>query len=114
MNSNLPLRMMWQVVVLQDDAHLRPDRLMAEWKRILLSTMLMFEKEQEVFKFKRKGINAIGVLTRDGIIEADKFVLAVGAISPRWKRKSEPTFQSSRAKDIPSRFQDHNIRRAFQ
>jgi D-amino-acid dehydrogenase len=41
----------------------------------------------EVFKFKRKGIKATGVLTRDGVIEADKFVLAVGAISPQWEKE---------------------------
>tara|TARA_B100000676_G_scaffold313351_1_gene393725 strand:+ start:2931 stop:4190 length:1260 start_codon:yes stop_codon:yes gene_type:complete len=71
----------------EDDAHLRPDRLMAEWKRILLEYDVDVREGTEVFKFKRKGINAIGVLTRDGIIEADKFVLAVGAISPRWEKE---------------------------
>ena len=71
----------------EDDAHLRPDRLMAEWKRVLLEQDVEIREETEVFKFKRKGIKATGVLTRDGIIEADKFVLAVGAISPHWEKE---------------------------
>ncbi len=71
----------------EDDAHLRPDRLMAEWKRVLLEQDVEIREETEVFKFKRKGIKATGVLTRDGIIEADKFVLAVGAISPQWEKE---------------------------
>ena len=71
----------------EDDAHLRPDRLMAEWKRVLLAQDVEIREETEVFKFKRKGIKATGVLTRDGIIEADKFVLAVGAISPQWEKE---------------------------
>ncbi len=71
----------------EDDAHLRPDRLMAEWKRVLVEQDVEIREETEVFKFKRKGIKATGVLTRDGIIEADKFVLAVGAISPQWEKE---------------------------
>ncbi len=71
----------------EDDAHLRPDRLMAEWKRVLLEQDVEIREETDVFKFKRKGIKATGVLTRDGIIEADKFVLAVGAISPQWEKE---------------------------
>ncbi|MBT6723304.1 MAG: FAD-binding oxidoreductase, partial [Planctomycetaceae bacterium] len=71
----------------EEDAHLRPDRLMAEWKRVLQNYDVDVREGTEVFKFKRKGIKATGVLTRDGVIEADKFVLAVGAISPQWEKE---------------------------
>ena len=71
----------------EEDAHLRPDRLMSEWKRVLQSYDVDVLEATEVFKFKRKGIKATGVLTRDGVIEADKFVLAVGAISPQWEKE---------------------------
>ena len=71
----------------EEDAHLRPDRLMSEWKRVLQNYDVDVLEATEVFKFKRKGIKATGVLTRDGVIEADKFVLAVGAISPQWEKE---------------------------
>jgi len=71
----------------EEDAHLRPDRLMSEWKRVLQNYDVDVREGTEVFKFKRKGIKATGVLTRDGVIEADKFVLAVGAISPQWEKE---------------------------
>ncbi|MEC9097039.1 MAG: FAD-dependent oxidoreductase [Planctomycetota bacterium] len=70
-----------------EDAHLRPDRLMSEWKRVLEKYEVEIREGTEVYKFKRKGIKASGVLTADGVIEADKFVLAVGAISPRWEKE---------------------------
>jgi len=71
----------------EDDAHLRPDKLMSEWKRVLQHYDVDIREGTEVFKFKRKGLKANGVLTRDGFIEADKFVLAVGAISPSWEKE---------------------------
>ena len=71
----------------EDDAHLRPDKLMSEWKRVLQHYDVDIREGTEAFKFKRKGLKANGVLTRDGLIEADKFVLAVGAISPRWEKE---------------------------
>ena len=71
----------------EEDAHLRPDRLMSEWKRVLQNYDVDVLEATEVFKFKRKGIKATGVLTRDGVIEADKVVLAVGAISPQWEKE---------------------------
>ena len=71
----------------EEDAHLRPDRLMSEWKRVLQNYDVDVREGTEAFKFKRKGIKATGVLTRDGVIEADKFVLAVGAISPQWEKE---------------------------
>ena len=71
----------------EEDAHLRPDRLMSEWKRVLQKYDVDVREGTEVFKFKRKGIKATGILTRDGVIEADKFVLAVGAISPQWEKE---------------------------
>ena len=71
----------------EDDAHLRPDKLMSEWKRVLQHYDVDIRESTEVIKFKRKGLKANGVLTRDGVIEADQFVLAVGAISPRWEKE---------------------------
>ncbi len=71
----------------EEDAHLRPDRLMSEWKRILLQYDVDVREDSQAIRFKRQGFKAIGVLTREGVIEADQFVLAVGAITPKWEKE---------------------------
>ena len=65
----------------ESDAHLRPDRLMSELRRVLVSLGVEVRENCEVTGFVRE-TTARAVATRTGDIEADQFVIATGAWTP--------------------------------
>jgi D-amino-acid dehydrogenase len=66
----------------KSDAHLRPDRLMSELHRILVSRGVEVRENCEVTGFVRENGKAKAVRTKSGDIEADRFVVATGAWTP--------------------------------
>jgi D-amino-acid dehydrogenase len=64
------------------DAHLRPDRLMAEWKRVLLARGVAIREHTPMTAFRTEGSSARAVLTPHGEFPADAFVIATGAWTP--------------------------------
>lgn len=66
----------------ETDAHLRPDRLMASWRKLLESRGVTVREGCPVRGFVREGERAISVRTEQGDIGADAFVLAAGAWTP--------------------------------
>jgi D-amino-acid dehydrogenase len=69
------------------DAHLRPDRLMAELKRVLLARGVMIHENCAAGAFVRENGQARAVHTPAGELASDAFVLAAGALSPQWSRQ---------------------------
>jgi D-amino-acid dehydrogenase len=69
------------------DAHLRPDRLMREWRRILEARGVKIEENREVKSIARDGSAARAVVTDQGEIAADTFVVATGAWTPLLNRE---------------------------
>ncbi len=66
----------------ESDAHLRPDRLMSELRRVLLSRGVEIRENCEVTGFVRENGKAKAVATKTGDIDADQFVIATGAWTP--------------------------------
>lgn len=67
----------------EHDAHLRPDLLMKEWRRVLTEKYgVKILENTEVKGFERKDKSAVSVQTTQGNIEGDTFVLAAGALTP--------------------------------
>lgn len=70
-----------------DDAHLRPDKLMASWRRALESRGVVFRGHCELRRFRSESGEARAVEAGDGEeIEADAFVVATGALTPLLNR----------------------------
>ncbi len=66
----------------ESDAHLRPDRLMAELRRVLLGLGVEVRENCEVTGFVRQNGKAKAVTTKAGEVAADHFVIATGAWTP--------------------------------
>lgn len=66
----------------EGDAHLRPDRLMRSWRRLLESRGVAIRENCSVAGFVRECSHAGAVRTSLGEIRADAFVLAAGACTP--------------------------------
>lgn len=66
----------------ESDAHLRPDRLMSSWQRLLEARGVTIRENCAVKRFARSAATAIAVETPEGAIAADAFVLAAGALTP--------------------------------
>lgn len=66
----------------QSDAHLRPDRLMSELRRVLTGLGVEFRENCEVAGFVKSGTGATAVRTTTGDVPADRFVVATGAWTP--------------------------------
>src|SRR5262249_26029784 len=66
----------------ETDAHLRPDRLMAEWHKKLEARGVAVREDCEATGFARSGGTATAVQTKQGEVAADAFVLAAGALTP--------------------------------
>jgi D-amino-acid dehydrogenase len=64
------------------DAHLRPDRLLAAWRRVLESRGVVVREECDVQGFEREAGRAQAVVTRQGALEAEAIVIATGAWTP--------------------------------
>jgi D-amino-acid dehydrogenase len=70
----------------EGDAHLRPDRLMAEWRRVLEGRGVTVRENCHVKGFVRARGWARAVATEQGDLGADAFVLATGAWTPLLNR----------------------------
>lgn len=71
----------------ESDAHLRPDRLMAELHRVLIGLGVEIRENCAVKGFVRERGTARAVRTAAGEIEADQFVVATGAWTPQLNRE---------------------------
>jgi D-amino-acid dehydrogenase len=71
----------------EGDAHLRPDRLMAELRRVLLGRGVSILENRGMTGFIREGNRAIAVRTTDGNLPADDVVVATGAWTPLLARE---------------------------
>lgn len=70
----------------EDDAHLRPDRLVAAWKERLAKSEVVVHEECELRGFVAENGRARAVETSAGEMAADAFVVATGAWSPHWNQ----------------------------
>src|SRR5262249_31360418 len=69
------------------DAHLRPDRLLASWRRVLEARGVVVRERCPAVRFLRAAAGrARAVLTPDGEVPADAFVVAAGAWTPLLNR----------------------------
>ena len=68
----------------ETDAHLRPDRLMAELARVLTSRGVTIRENCSANSFICENGRSKAIATSDGEIAAEAFVLAAGALAPRW------------------------------
>jgi D-amino-acid dehydrogenase len=66
----------------EGDAHLRPDRLMSELKRVLVSLGVDVREDCPADGFVRQGPKATAIRTPSGDVAADQFVVATGAWTP--------------------------------
>lgn len=71
----------------QGDAHLRPDRLLASWRRVLQSLGVVFCEDCSLQDFVKEGSEATAAVTPQGHLEADAFVVATGAWTPLLHRQ---------------------------
>jgi D-amino-acid dehydrogenase len=69
----------------EHDAHLRPDKLMASWRRILSAAGVSVRDHCEIQGFKRDSNKATATLTSAGDVAGDAFVVATGALTPLLK-----------------------------
>ena len=67
------------------DAHLRADRLMASWRQLLIDRGAEIHERCEFRRFVRRGDRAVAADCSLGSLEADQFVVAAGAWTPRLK-----------------------------
>jgi D-amino-acid dehydrogenase len=65
------------------DSHLRPDRLMQELKRVLEGMNTRILERCEFKSFESESGQAVAINTSQGVVQADHFVLAGGAWTPR-------------------------------
>ncbi|MCA9054294.1 MAG: FAD-dependent oxidoreductase [Planctomycetaceae bacterium] len=66
----------------EEDEHLRPDKLMSEWRRVLTSRGVEFRENCAVTGFETSDRSARSIHTSEGELTADDFVVALGAWSP--------------------------------
>jgi D-amino-acid dehydrogenase len=68
------------------DAHLRPDKLMASWRRLLEARGVTVREGCALQGFDRQGRLARAVVTAQGPLSAEAFVVATGAWTPLLRR----------------------------
>jgi D-amino-acid dehydrogenase len=71
----------------ETDAHLRPDRLMAAWKQVLLARGVVIREQCELTSFGGDGPTARVAVTSQGEEPADAFVVCTGAWTPLLGRR---------------------------
>jgi D-amino-acid dehydrogenase len=71
----------------ESDAQLRPDRLMAEWRRVLDRIGVTVREGCELTGFARENGRAVAAKTTQGDIPAAAFVVAAGAWTPLLNRE---------------------------
>jgi D-amino-acid dehydrogenase len=67
----------------ESDAHLRPDRLLSELKRVLLARGVEIRENCAITGFRKQNGLAVCANTASGEIVADHFVVATGAWAPK-------------------------------
>ncbi|MDB5339552.1 MAG: dadA [Planctomycetaceae bacterium] len=70
-----------------DDAHLRPDKLMSSWRRILLEKGVTLRENCVVQRLVQDQDRTVALSTTQGDIPADAFVIAAGAWTPQLNRE---------------------------
>ncbi len=70
----------------ESDAHLKPDKLMAEWRRILTGRGVEIRENCEVKEFRHAGERCHAVVTATGEIAAEAVIVATGAWTPQLNR----------------------------
>lgn len=68
------------------DAHLRPDRLLAEWRRVLENMGVSIQEDCSLKTFRRQRSRALAIETSSGEMDADVFIVATGALTPMLNR----------------------------
>jgi D-amino-acid dehydrogenase len=104
------------------DAHLRPDKLLSGWRRVLENLGVTIREQVELTGFGRTGSTATAALTSEGEIPADAFVVATGAQLPLLQRQlgcripiqpgkgySITMSRPARCPQIPIIFQEHKV-----
>lgn len=71
----------------EDDGHLRPDRLMSEWKRILTETGVQIHENTEMLGLGLHNGRVVSAETSAGAIDADAVLVATGAVAAQMKRQ---------------------------
>jgi D-amino-acid dehydrogenase len=66
----------------RDDAHLRPDRLLRSWRRVLENAGVSFRENCRFLGFRRQEGKAVVADTEQQGLTADAFVIATGAWTP--------------------------------
>jgi D-amino-acid dehydrogenase len=69
-----------------EDAHLKPDKLLVEWQRVLEGLGALIRPNCKAVGFRTERRRARGLLTSTGEISADAFVVATGAWTPMLAR----------------------------
>jgi D-amino-acid dehydrogenase len=69
----------------EGDAHLRPDKLMTSWRRLLAARGVTIHEHCALGRFVRHSGQAVAAETSHGALSADAFVVATGAWTPRLK-----------------------------
>ena len=70
----------------ENDAHLRPDKLLTGWRRVIESLGVEIREHCAVEAFRCAGNRLAAVQTSHGEIAADRVVVATGAWTPRFAR----------------------------
>jgi D-amino-acid dehydrogenase len=70
----------------ENDAHLRPDKLMSSWRRLLESSGVKVREQCDFRGFACQGRLARAAETSQGRLDAEAFVVATGAWSPLLQR----------------------------
>jgi D-amino-acid dehydrogenase len=104
------------------DAHLRPDKLMSEWERILRSRGVTIVENSEATELVEAGGAVRGLRTAHGEIPADRVVIATGAWTPRFAKQlgcripiqpgkgySITMSRPARCPVIPMIFEEHRV-----
>ncbi len=71
----------------QAEAHLRPDRLMAEWRRVLEGRGVVIREDCAARQFVSANGNARAVVTDAGEVDGEAFIVAAGAWTPLLQRE---------------------------
>jgi D-amino-acid dehydrogenase len=106
----------------RSDAHLRPDKLMASWRRILEMCRVTLVENCQVEGFERRNGQARAIRTPVGEMSASAFVFATGAWTPLLQRElgcsipiqpgkgySLTMPRPSRCPTIPLIFEEHRV-----
>jgi D-amino-acid dehydrogenase len=106
----------------RSDAHLRPDKLMASWRRVLEARGVALVENCLMDRFARENGQACAVRTSAGEMSASAFVVATGAWTPLLQRElgcripiqpgkgySLTMPRPSRCPTIPLIFEEHRV-----